>query len=487
MKWNPAGIDPPAGIDTGTIPALTTQETAVTQTPYDRMSTPTWGTGAPASTERLDPTTRKFAGRQREVTVRIDYCSGSLDGDIGSFAPVLDVLRQLHPEFTEQPADHDPLNAHYDWSRSFVVKGTGAVVATIRSGLRSDRTDLRVHVTAKGDRGGVLFKAMRIAGVGWLPSRIDVALDVVGDLEYFTKKRTAFDKCLPTGKEAIRIGTRKGVQDPGLTWMSGKSSQPTVVRWYRKGPESGDPHLFDVNRLEFQFRPHDEIVKRALSRCNDPLEIIAMAGPKWVRDLAAELIGKSPRTTRVVASPVIPSSPDTWWATFLKQYSMMLYRIACFINPSDPQSGWNAMWRDIVATAAYSAARKSGRNPVGDDHWETAVSAKTTAWSTAPASVQPGRAQGSPERPSHQMVAGPEPVVLELSSVVTNPGDSQPMNGSGAVSNRGGKWLFMDGWVNPAKADPGRVLNMMGLLQPDRTGDGVDRGNRRARRARAAG
>ena len=256
--------------------------------------------------------------------------------------------------------------------------------------------------------------------------------------------------------------------------------------WYRKGRQSGDTAFHDVNRLEFQFRPHDQHLRRALSECNDPLEIIAMAGPKWVRDLAAELIGKSPRTTRVVASPVIPSSPDTWWATFLKQYSMMLYRIACFINPSDPQSGWNAMWRDIVATAAYSAARKSGRNPVGDDHWETAVSAKTTAWSTAPASVQPGRAQWAPERPSHQMVADPEPVVLERSSVVTNPGDSQPMNGSGAVSNRGGKWLFMDGWVNPAKADPGRVLNMMGLIQP-RPGDGVDRGNRRARRARAAG
>ena len=109
----------------------------MTQTPYDRLPTPTWGTGTPApgasaSTDLLDPTTRKFAGRRREVTVRIDYCSGSLDGDIGSFAPVLDVLRELHPSFTEQPADHDALNGHYDWSRSFVVKGTGAVVATIK-------------------------------------------------------------------------------------------------------------------------------------------------------------------------------------------------------------------------------------------------------------------------------------------------------------------------------------------------------------------
>ena len=460
----------------------------MTQTPYDRLPTPTWGTGGPASTGRLDPATRKFAGRKREVTVRIDYCSGTLDGDIGSFTPVLDVLRHLHPEFAEQPADHDPLNAHYDWSRSFVVKGTGAVIATIRSGLRSDRTDRRVHVTAKGDRGGVLFKALRIAGVAWLPSRIDVALDVVGDLEYFTKKRTAFDKCLPTGREATRIGTRKGVQDPGLTWMSGKGGQPTVVRWYRKGPESGDPHLFDVNRLEFQFRPHDEIVKRALSRCNDAIDLISLAGPMWAKAIAATLIGKSPRSERLVATPVPPpKSDDRSWATFRTQYSPMLYRLAWLMNPDDPQSAWNELFLEIVASAASSAARNSGRNSVWDDPRETAVSAKYPDRSTAPASVQPGRAQQAPEHPPYQMVAGPEPVVLELSSVVTNPGDSQPMNGSGALPNRGGRWLFMDGWVNPAKVDPVRVLSMMGLIQPERTGDGVDRGNRRIRRARAAG
>ena len=104
----------------------------MTQSPYDAMSTPTWGTGAPASTGRLDPATRTFAGRKREVTVRIDYCSGTLDGDIGSFTPVLDGLRQLHPEFTEQRADDDEPNTHFDWSGSFVVRGTGEVIATIK-------------------------------------------------------------------------------------------------------------------------------------------------------------------------------------------------------------------------------------------------------------------------------------------------------------------------------------------------------------------
>lgn len=463
----------------------------MTQTPYDRLPTPTWGTGGPASTGRLDPATRKFAGRKREVTVRIDYCSGTLDGDIGSFTPVLDVLRHLHPEFAEQPADHDPLNAHYDWSRSFVVKGTGAVIATIRSGPRSDRTDQRVHVTAKGDRGGVLFKALRIAGVGWSPSRIDVALDVVGDLEYYKRKRLTFDGKLPKGREATRIGPRTGVDDPGLTWMVGKPGAEVTALWYRKGRQSGDTAFHDVNRLEFHFRPHDPHLRRALAGCNDPLEIIAMAGPKWVGDLAAELIGDKPMAARVVASPVAPPrSDDRKWKEFLKQHGPMLYRLAWLINPDDPQSGLIEMWLDIVAAAAYSAARKSGkavRNPVWDDPRETAFSAKYPDRSTAPASVQPGRAQGSPERPSHQMVAGPEPVLLELSSVVTNPGDSQPMNGSGALPNRGGRWLFMDGWMNPAKADPGRVLSMMGLSRLDRTGDGVDQGNRGVRRARAAG
>lgn len=451
----------------------------MTQTPYDRLPTPTWGTGTPApgasaSTDLLDPTTRKFAGRRREVTVRIDYCSGSLDGDIGSFAPVLDVLRELHPSFTEQPADHDALNGHYDWSRSFVVKGTGAVVATIRTGLRSDRTDRRVHVTAKGDRGGALFKALRIAGVAWLPSRIDVALDVVGDLEYFTKKRTAFDKCLPTGREATRIGTRKGVQDPGLTWMSGKGSQPTVVRWYRKGPESGDAHLFDVNRLEFQFRPHDEILKRALSRCNDAIDLISLAGPMWAKAIAATLIGKSPRSERLVATPVPPPrSDDRSWATFRTQYSPMLYRRAWSTNPDDPQSGWNEMFPDIQASAASSAARKSGksgRNPVWDSPPETAFSAKTTDRSTAPASVQPGRAQGAPERPSYQMGAGHGGTDPGRPGVVPVPGAGRLLSGPMMLPNRGGRRLVHGGWTSPGMTDPARLLTNMGIGVPERVG-----------------
>jgi len=446
----------------------------VTKTPYEHLSTLTWGldttaSGHPKVAGRLDPATRKFAGRKREVTVRIDYCSGTLDGDIVSFAPVLDVLRQLYPEFAEQPADHDPLNAHYDWSRSFVVKGTGAVVATIRSGLRSDRTDLRVHVTAKGDRGGVLFKAMRIAGAGWLPSRIDVALDVVGDLEYFTKKRTAFDKCLPTGREATRIGTRKGVQDPGLTWMSGKGSQPTVVRWYRKGPESGDPHLFDVNRLEFQFRPHDETVKRALSRCNDAIDLISLAGPMWAKAIAATLIGKSPMTERLVATPVPPPQTDEKrWETFLKQYSTILYRRAWSANPSDPQSGWNRMYPGILEAAASSAARKSGRNPVWDRPGETAFSAKSPDRSTVPAIVQPGRAQGAQEHPSYQMGAGHGVTDPRRPGVVPTSGAGRLLSGPMMLPNRGGRWLSKDGWTSPAMTDPGRVLNMMGIGVPER-------------------
>ena len=99
------------------------------------------------------------------MPVRIDYCSGTLDGDIGSFTPVLDGLRQLHPEFTEQRADDDEPNTHFDWSGSFVVRGTGEVIATIRSGLRSDPKDLRVNVTTKGDRG-----APSSVGQGRLPA-----------------------------------------------------------------------------------------------------------------------------------------------------------------------------------------------------------------------------------------------------------------------------------------------------------------------------
>ena len=460
------------------------------------MSTPTWGIntpagGSPVSTERLDPAPWKFADRKREVTVRIDYCSGTIDDGEDGWRRVLEVLRQLHPEFIEQPPNHDARNTHYDWSRSFVVKGTGAVIATISSGRPADRTDLRVHVTAKGERGGVLFKALRIAGVGWSPSRIDVALDVVGDLEYYKRKRPTFDGKLPRGREATRIGPRSGVGDPGLTWMVGKPGNEVLVRWYRKGSQSGGTAFHDVNRLEFQFRPHDPHLRRALAGCNDPLEIIAMAGPRWVRDLAAELIGDKPMVARVVASPVAPPrSDDRKWKEFLKQHGPMLYRLAWLLNPDDPQSGLIVMWRDIVAAAAYSAARKSGkagRNPVWDDPRETAFSAKSPDGFTEPATLLRGPAQRDPEPLPYQMGAGPEPAVLERSSVVTNPGDSQPMNGSGAVSNRGGKWLFMDGWVNPAKVDPVRVFNMMGLIHPDWTGDGVDRGNRRVRRARAAG
>ena len=430
----------------------------MTQSPYP-----------PMSTGNLDPTTRKFKGRQREVIVRIDYCSGTLDGDIESFTPVLDVLRQLYPEFTEQPADHDPLNGHYDWSRSFVVKGTGAVVATIRRGLRSDRTDLRVHVTAKGDRGGILFKALRIAGVGWLPSRIDVALDVVGDLEYFTKKRTAFDKCLPTGREATRIGTRNGVQDPGLTWMSGKGSQPTVVRWYRKGPESGDPHLFDVNRLEFQFRPHDEIVKRALSRCNDAIDLISLAGPMWAKAIAATLIGKSLQSDRLVATPVTPPQTDEKrWETILKQYSAILYRLAWLINPDDPLAGFILMWRDIVAWAASSAARNPGRNSVWDNPPETAFSTKLPDRSTAPASVQPGRAQHAPEHPPYQMGTGHGGGDPRRPGVVPAHGTWRPLTGPVMLPNRGGRRLVHGGWTSPGMTDPARLLANMGIGVPER-------------------
>jgi hypothetical protein len=168
----------------------------------------------------------------------------------------------------------------------------------------------------------------------------------------------------------------------------------------------------------------------------------------------------------------------------------MLYRLAWLLNPDDPQSGLIEMWRDIVAAAAYSAARKSGkagRNPVWDDPRETAFSAKSPDRSTAPASVQPGRAQPAPERPSYQMVAVPEPDVPERSGVVPNPGAGRPLPVSVERSNRGVRWLFMDGWVNPAKVDPGRVLRMMGLIHLDRPGNDADRGIRRIRRARAAG
>ena len=453
------------------------------------MSTPTWGientaAGAPVSTGNLDPTTRKFAGRKREVTVRIDYCSGTLDDGEDGWQRVLEVLRATYPSMSDQQA----VSANYRWSRSLIDDTTGKTVLTINRGLKSNRDDQRVHLDAPGPAGGILYAALRSTSTAWLPSRIDVALDVVGDLEYYKRKRSTFDGKLPTGREATRIGPRSGVDDPGLTWSVGMKGAGMTVRWYRKGRQSGDTAFHDVNRLEFQFRPHDPHLRRALAGCNDPLEIIAMAGPKWVRDLASDLIGTCPMTARVVESPVTPPrSDDGWWATFLTQYGPKLDRRARSSNPDDPQSGWNRMYPDILEAAASSAARKSGRNPVGDDHWETAVSAKTTAWSTAPASVQPGRAQGAPEHPPYQMGAGPGGIVSMRSGVVTNPGDSQPMNGSGAVSNRGGKWLFLDGWVNPAKVDPVRVLNMMGLIQPDWTGDGVDRGNRRIRRARAAG
>ena len=305
----------------------------MTQSPYDAMSTPTWGidttaSGHPKVADRLDPATRKFAGRKREVTVRIDYCSGTLDDGEDGWQRVLEVLRATYPSMSDQQA----VSANYRWSRSLIDDTTGKTVLTINRGLRSKQDvlqdDRRVHLDAPGAAGGILFKALRSTSTAWSPSRIDVALDVVGDLEYYKRKRLTFDGKLPNGREATRIGPRSGVDDPSLTWTVGMKGAEMTVRWYRKGRKSGGTAFQDVNRLEFQFRPQDQSMRRALAGCNDPLEIIAMAGPKWVRALAADLIGTSPRTARVVASPVIPSSPDTWWATFLKQYSMMLYRIA---------------------------------------------------------------------------------------------------------------------------------------------------------------
>jgi hypothetical protein len=182
-----------------------------------------------------------------------------------------------------------------------------------------------------------------------------------------------------------------------------------------------------------------------------------------------------------------PQTDEKRWETILKQYSAILYRLAWLINPDDPLAGLILMWRDIVAWAASSAARNSGRNSVWDNPPETAFSTKLPDRSTAPATVLQAPAQPAPEHPLYQMVAVPEPVGPERSGVVPNPGAGMPLTVSVERSNRGVRWLFMDGWVNPAKADPVRVLNMMGLIQPDWTGDGVDRGIRRIRRARAAG
>jgi hypothetical protein len=440
----------------------------VTQTPYEPMSTPTWGTGGPASTGNLDPTIRKFAGRKRDVTVRIDYCSGTLDDGEDGWQRVLELLRLTYPSMSDQ----EGMNPNYRWSRKLVDERSGRTILTINRGLKSNRDDQRVHLDAPGPAGGILYAALRSTSTAWLPSRIDVALDVVGDLEYYKRKRLTFDGKLPKGREATRIGPRSGVDDPGLTWTVGMKGAEMTIRWYRKGRQSGGTAFQDVNRLEFQFRPQDMPLKRALARCNDPVDVISLAGPQWVRDLAADLIGTSPMTARVVATPVSPpKSDDRSWATFRTQYSTMLYRRAWSTNPSDPQSGWNEMFQDIQASAAYSAARKSGKsgqNPVWDSHWEMAFSAKTTDRSTAPASVQPGRAQGAPERPSYQMVAGFVGTVPGRSGVVPANVTGRPLTGPLMLPNRGGRWLSKDGWTSPAMTDPGRVLNMMGIGVPER-------------------
>ena len=445
----------------------------MTQTPYDAMSTPTWGientaAGAPVSTGNLDPTTRKFAGRKREVTVRIDYCSGTLDDGEDGWQRVLEVLRATYPSMSDQQA----VSANYRWSRSLIDDTTGKTVLTINRGLKSNRDDQRVHLDAPGPAGGILYAALRSTSTAWLPSRIDVALDVVGDLEYYKRKRSTFDGKLPTGREATRIGPRSGVDDPGLTWSVGMKGAGMTVRWYRKGRQSGDTAFHDVNRLEFQFRPHDPHLRRALAGCNDPLEIIAMAGPKWVRDLASDLIGTCPMTARVVESPVTPPrSDDGWWATFLTQYGPKLDRRARSSNPDDPQSGWNRMYPDILEAAASSAARKSGksgRNPVWDSPWEMAFSAKTTDRSTAPASVQPGRAQGAPEHPSYQMGVGHGGTDPRRPGVVPAHVTGRPLTGPLMLPNRGGQRVVHGGWTSPAMTDPGRLLNMMGIGVPER-------------------
>ena len=434
----------------------------MTQTPYDRLPTPTWGTGTPApgasaSTDLLDPTTRKFAGRKREVTVRIDYCSGTLDDGKDAWRRVLDALGAKFP----RTSDQEGFNAHYQWSRKLVDEGSGRPIVTINRGLKSNPDDHRVHLEASGAYGGLVYAALRSTSTAWLPSRIDVALDVTGDLDWFKRKRTTFDGKLPRGREATRIGPRSGVGDPGLTWMVGKPGNEVLVRWYRKGPQSGNPLLSDVNRLEFQFRPQDHLMKRALAGCHDPVDIIAMAGPQWVRDLAADLIGDQRVVARVVATPVPPpQSDDRKWKEFLKQHGPMLYRRAWSTNPDDPQSGWNEMFPDIQASAASSAARKSGkagRNPVWDDPRETAFSAKSPDGFTEPASVQPGRAQGAPEHPSYQMGAG-------------HGGTDPRRPGVVPVPNRGGERLVDGGWTSPGMTDPGKLLANMGIGVPGRVG-----------------
>ena len=439
----------------------------MTQTPYTPLSTPTWGTGGPASTGLLDPTTRKFAGRKREVTVRIDYCSGTLDDGEDAWRRVLDALGATFP----WTSDQEGFNAHYQWSRKLVDEVSGRPIVTINRGLKSNRDDQRVHLDAPGPAGGILYAALRSTSTAWLPSRIDVALDVVGNLEYYKRKRSTFDGKLLKDRLATRIGPRTGVDDPGLTWMVGKPGNEVMVRWYRKGPQSRDPHLIDVNRLEFQFRPHDPHLRRALAGCNDPLEIIAMAGPQWVRDLASDLIGTCPMVTRVVAAPVTPPQSDArWLATFLTQYGPKLDRLARSSNPGDPQSGWNRMYPYIRAAAESSAARKSGRNPVWDSPWEMAFSAKTTDRSTAPASVQPGRAQGAPERPSYQMGAGHGGTDPRRPGVVPVPGAGRLLSGPMMLPNRGGRMLVDGGWTSPGMTDPGKLLTNMGIGVPERVG-----------------
>jgi len=445
----------------------------VTKTPYEHLSTLTWGldttaSGHPKVADRLDPATRKFAGRKREVTVRIDYCSGTLDDGEDGWQRVLEVLRLTYPSMSDQ----EGMNPNYRWSRKLVDERSGRTILTINRGLKSNRDDQRVHLDAPGPAGGILFAALRSTSTAWLPSRIDVALDVVGDLEYYKRKRLTFDGKLPKGREATRIGPRSGVDDPGLTWSVGMKGAGMTVRWYRKGRQSGGTAFQDVNRLEFQFRPQDMPLKRALARCNDPVDVISLAGPQWVRDLAADLIGKSPMTARVVASPVAPpQSDDRSWTVFLTQYAQKLDRKARSIDPADPQSGWNRMYPDILEAAASSAARKSGksgRNPVWDSPWEMAFSAKTTDRSTAPASVQPGRAQGAPEHPSYQMGVGHGGTDPRRPGVVPAHVTGRPLTGPLMLPNRGGKRLVHGGWTSPAMTDPGRLLNMMGIGVPER-------------------
>ena len=447
----------------------------MTQTPYDRLPTPTWGTGTPApgasaSTDLLDPTTRKFAGRKREVTVRIDYCSGTLDDGEDAWRRVLDALGATFP----WTSDQEGFNAHYQWSRKLVDEVSGRPIVTINRGLKSNPDDHRVHLEASGPAGGILYAALRSTSTAWLPSRIDVALDVVGNLEYYKRKRLTFDGKLLKDRLATRIGPRTGVDDPGLTWMFGMNGAEVTVRWYRKGRQSGDAAFHNVNRLEFQFRPHDPHLRRALSECNDAIDIISLAGPQWARDIAANLIGTSPMSARVVAAPVTPPQSDAGWlATFLTQYGPKLDRLARSSNPGDPQSGWNRMYPYIRAAAESSAARKSGkagRNSVRDNPLEMAFSAKYPDGFTEPASLLRGPDQAAPEHPPYQMGVGHGGTDPRRPGVVPAHVTGRPLTGPLMLPNRGGKRLVHGGWTSPAMTDPGKLMTNMGIGVPERVG-----------------